>query len=232
MSDPTPPAHRATLPRRAVLTGLGGLVGAAPASVAVARAQPTTGTGTDEPAQITTKAVIPDVGGPWAGNYVGQFVVFTDPTPRDDVSPPIVADCDFADWPPDRTRGYQVLLADRLTDEPRGVTVGAFLDAADPRIDVGASFIVDRTHPCPDGFLGLELEAVPVETFVPEREQVEHPLVGEDPGPTLPGTPTPTGDPGVIDAPGQPGFGVLATVAGALGAAGLRRAVSSDDDRE
>lgn len=228
MTAPDSTARRGTRSRRAVLAGLGGLLGAS-VGPGIGRAGQTA-TATDEPAQITTKAVVPDVGGPWTGNYVGQFVVFTDPTPRDDVSPPVVADCDFADWPASRTRGYQVLLADRLTDEPRGVTVGAYLDAADPQIDVGRTFIIQRTHACPDDFLGLELEEVPVETFVPEREQVEHPLVGEEPGPTLPGTGTPTGDPVAIDAPGQPGLGAPAALAGVLGAALLRRLVGSTDD--
>lgn len=202
--------------RREVVSGLIGAGGVMLGSAAPARAQ--TQTPTDGQAQITTMAVIPQVGAPFEGNYTGQFVIFTDPTPRDDVTPEVIAECEGVNWTPEQTRGYQVLIADRLTDEPRGVAVQAYLNGNEPRIGLGNAFIINRVHACPGDYLMLELEAAPVETFAPEYGTINHPLVGESPGPGV----SPTDAPDGIDAPGQPGFGALAALAG-LGIAGLVR---------
>lgn len=209
--------------RREVITSVGVTVGTVLGSTTLARAQTETQTGGE--AQITRMAVIPQVGAPFEGNYTGQFVIFTDPTPRNDVSPEVVAECDIVNWAPEQTRGYEVLIADRLTDEPRGTTVQAFLNGNKPQIDVGQAFIIDRTHACPGGFLKLELEGVPVKTFNPEYGTEVNPAVGESPGPTVSPTSDQTEEPGIIDAPGQPGFGLLAAIAGLSGAAFLRRLV-------
>lgn len=203
--------------RRALLSGICA-AGAAPlGSSAVARAQ--NGTPTEGGARITRTAVVPAVGEPFAGNLVGQFVIFTDPTPREDVTASIVGGCDAAGWSPDESMGYQVLLADRLSDDPRGVALEAFLDAGEPRIELGNAFIVNRTHPCADGATVLDLEAVPVRTFNPRYGAEDGGLVGESPGPTL----SPTDGPAGIEAPGQPGFGAITAVAGVAIAALSRR---------
>lgn len=221
-ADPT-----LSVTRRQTIAGVGGVFGVALGSTSRARAQPTPETGTGEGALITRKALIPQVGQPFEGEYVGQFVLFVDPTPREDITPESVAECDFTNWPPEQTRGYEGLLIDRLTDEPRGVEVPMYLNENQPRIDVGNAFIVMQTHSCPGDVLGLELEEVPVETFAPEYGTVEHPLVGEEPGPTV--SPIEDGqqpqDDGIINAPGQPGFGILAALAGIGGGALLRRLI-------
>lgn len=228
MTDGDVSTRRASVPRRRVLRGLGGILGAAAGSTAASRAQTPTQTDPGGGAQVTTNVLVPDVGQPFAGDYVGQFVIFTDPTPNDDVSPDGVATCDFATWSPGETRGYEGLLVDRLTDDPRGVEVPLYVNEARPQIEVGTVFVINQTHPCPDGLLGLELERVPARSFAPEYGTVEHPLVGEEPGPGL----TPTDEPGGIDAPGQPGFGAAVTVVAVGVVAWIRRLVSSTDDAE
>ena len=210
--------------RRSVIGGIGGAAGALFGGTSIARAQETTETA-ERGNQITRTAVIPDVGEPFTGNYVGQFLLFTDPTSDDDVSPPAVADCDAVGWPPERTRVYQVLLVDRLTDDPQGVVLQAYLDESQPRIGVGNALIVNRAHDCTGDYLALELENVPVQTFVPEYGTVQHPLVGESPGPTVApvGQGTATEEDGPLDTPGQSGFGILAALVGLGGGALLRR---------
>ena len=175
--------------------------------------------GPDDEAQIRTRAVIPRVGQPFEGNYVGQFLIFTDPTPNDSVSPQVVGECDYADWAPEATRGYQGLLIDRLTDDPQGVEVPMYTNGNEPRVDVGTTFIVDGLHPCGDEFVGLGLESAPVSRFQPDYSTADNPLVGESPGPTVEGDGAEGGD-GETPAPGMPGFGAVATAVG-VGAAAL-----------
>ena len=179
-----------------------------------------TAAGPENEAQINLKAVIPEVGQPFQGQYVGQFVVFTDPTPRQDASPEVIAECDFAGWPPERTRTSQVLLLDRISEnDPQGVTVRAFLNEDNPDISVGNTFIIGRTHSCPGPYLGLELENVPEQNFQPAEEPGNAPLVAESPGPTV----TPNAEEDGSPSPGMPGFGPVAALAGIGGAALLRK---------
>lgn len=229
-----------------MLAGAGGLAFGAVGSAGPARAQNDTTVGTDggtttgegtpagttqtpgpeDEAQIQTRAIIPEVGEPFQGNYVGQFVIFTDPTPRQDATPEVVAECDFANWPPERTRTAQVLLLDRISrDDPQGVTVEAFLNEDNPDFSAGNTFIVNRIEDCTGQYLGLVLEDVPEKNFQPAEEPGNPPLVAESPGPTLSPTQDGGGD-GDSIAPGQPGFGAIAAGVG-LGAAALLRKLLS-----
>lgn len=185
------------------------------------RAQTTTEPG-DE-AQIQQRAIVPRVGQPFQGEYVGQFVIFTDPTPDEEVSPAVVGECDFANWSPAETRGYQGLLLDRLTDDPVSTEIPMYTNANKERVPVGTSFVVGRAEPCAEDFLGLELEAVPVEQFEPDYDTQANPLLEEEPGPTV----SPVED-GETEAPGQPGLGVGAALAGLGGGVLLGRAVGDD----
>lgn len=204
--------------RRLLVTAAG--VGSIGLSAGLGRAQTTT-TEPEGEAQIRQRAVVPRVGQPFQGEYVGQFVVFTDPTPRDDVTPAIVGECDFANWAPEDTRGYQGLLLDRLTDDPVSTEIPMYTNGNKERVPVGQSFIVGRTEPCRDDFVGLEMESVPVQRFEPDYDTQDNPLIGEEPGPTV--SPVEGGE---TEAPGQPGLGVGAALAG-IGAALLRRLAGS-----
>lgn len=209
------------LSRRSLLASAVVGFGSVGAFSGVGRAQ----NGTDEPdggAQIYTRAIVPRVGEPYEGQYVGQYILFTDPTPDDEVDPAIVGECDFAEWEQSETRGYQGLLVDRLTDEPRGVEIPMYTNGTKERVDVGETFIVNRVESCGEDFIGVELEAVPVEQFRPNYDTDENPLVGEEPGPGV--SPTQDGD---AEGPGQPGFGIVAAVVG-LGVAGLVRTLIRD----
>lgn len=213
--------HRATasgaITRRTALRAVPGLVGTVVGLSAAARAQ--SETETTGQAQITTTVVIPELGPPFEGNYTGQFVIFTDPTPNNEVSPAIIAECDSVDWTPEQTNGYEVLIVDRLSDDPQGVSVQAFVDGTQPRVDVGNGFIINRTQACPRGYLMLELEDVPIQTFNPRYGTEDDGLVGESPGPTI----SPTDDQGGTEAPGQPGFGAAAAMVSVGVAMWLRR---------
>ena len=217
-----------------MLAGTGGIAFGALGVVGSARAQEgspgetaggaetrtTEDPGPRDEAQIRTRAIIPRVGQPFQGEYVGQFLIYTDPTPNESVSPQIVAECDYADWAPEDTRGYQGLLIDRLTDEPRGVEVTMYTNGNEPRVRAGTTFIVDRVHPCNGEFVGLGLESAPVRRFQPDYSTAENPLVGEPAGPTV--SPVPDGEGAGTPAPGMPGFGALAATVG-IGAAALLR---------
>ena len=202
-----------------MLAGAAGLAGVGfGAGVGTAQTETGTGaTGTDGEAQIQTRVVIPRVGQPFEDGYVGQFLIYTDPTPNDDVTPQIVGECDYADWAPEDTRGYQGLLIDRLTDDPRGVEVPMYTNGNDPRVSAGTTFIVDGVHPCNGEFVGLGLESAPVSRFRPDYSTAQNPLVGEPAGEPA------DGDGGGTPTPGMPGFGPVAALGGIGGAALLRK---------
>ena len=217
--------------RRSVLAIAGAGVGIVGVSSSGSRAQTTTES--DGEAQIQTRVVIPRVGEPFQGEYVGQFLIFTDPTPRDDVSPQIVGECAFAEWEPEETRGYQGLLLDRLQGEeldeaeedPQGTEVSMYTNGNEPRVEVGTVFIVNGVEPCGEDFLGLELESVPAERFQPDYSTVENPLVGEEPGPTV--SPAPEGQ---TDGPGQPGLSFGAALLGIGTAVLLKRVLGRSSE--
>lgn len=81
--------------RRSVLATAGVSAGIIGISASESRAQTTTDP--DGQAQIHTRAIIPHVGQPFEGEYIGQYITFTDPTPNDTVSPAIVDECAFAE---------------------------------------------------------------------------------------------------------------------------------------
>lgn len=215
MKDKT--SGKMTRSRRSVLmtAGVGaGILGASPSR---GEAQTTT-TESGDQAQIGTRAIIPQVGEPFQGQYVGQYIIFTDPTPNEEVSPAIVGECNFAEWAQEETRGYQGLLIDRLTDQSRGVDIPMYLNGNKERVDVGNAFIIDQIERCSEEFIGVQLEDVPVSRFNPDYDTRENPLVGEEPGPTA--SPVPEGQ---TEGPGQPGFGAGTALAGVGAAALLKR---------
>ena len=209
--------------RRNVLAIAGAGLGVLGLSTSGSRAQTTTEG--DGQAQVYTRAIIPRVGRPYRGEYVGQYIIFTDPTPDEAVSPAIVGECAFAEWAPSETRGYQGLLIDRLADEPRGVEIPMYLNGNKERVDVGNAAIIDRTSSCSDDFLGVQLEDVPVSRFEPDYDTEANPLVGEDPGPAG----SPAAGEGTEGA-GQPGFGVGTALAGLGTAALLKRVLGRSSD--
>lgn len=211
------------LSRRRLLAAVGAGAGSVGLVAGLGGAQTTTEAG--EETQIHQRAIIPQVGQPFEGEYVGQFVVFTDPTPKEEVSPAIVGECDFANWPPADTRGYQGLLLDRLKDDPVSTEIPMYTNANKERVPVGTSFIIGRVEPCGEDFLGVEMESVPARRFDPDYDTGENPLVGEEPGPTV----SPAAE-GETEAPGQPGLGVGAALLGVGGAALLSRLVSDAEE--
>ena len=200
-----------------VAAGFAGSAGAQSATTTAASGATSPGDTTATEAQIQRRAIVPTVGEPFTDNYLGQFLVFTDPTPHQEVSPEIVGECAFADWAPAETRGYQGLLADRLSDAPRGVEVPVFLNGNQPPVGLGDVYIVGSVETCSEHYLGLELETVPVRRVKGPGGSLggggtagEEARAGDD-----------VGEATVADG-GQPGFGILAGTLG-LGGAGLLR---------
>lgn len=220
MSDPTDGETRVS--RRRLLATAGASAGSIGLFADLGRGQTTT-TEPEGEAQIRQRAIVPRVGQPFQGEYVGQFVTFTDPTPNDDVTPAIVGECDFADWAPEDTRGYQGLLLDRLTDDPVSTEIPMYTNGNKERVPVGQSFIVGRVESCSDDFVGLGMESVPVQRFEPDYDTQENPLIGEEPGPTV--SPVAGGE---TEGPGQPGLGIVPALVGLVGAALLGRLVGED----
>ncbi len=130
-------------------------------------------------------------------DYQGQFVFVDEPT-DDDAEPPLDECAMESTWPSEETQAYEGQLLDRRRDIGLTVDLTVFTDGRKAQIEPGTFFIIQGTGSCPGDWIGLEAESVP-----------RRALVGEDPGPT------------VTPSDGS-GFGVLAALAGAAGAAALR----------
>lgn len=93
-----------------------------------------------------------------------------------------------------------------------------YLDQNNERAELGDASIINEVESCSGDFIGVELEAVPVDSFDPTCDTGENPLIGEEPGPAV----SPAGEEQTA-APGQPGLGAGAALVAMAGAAQLRR---------
>ncbi|WP_227353642.1 hypothetical protein [Haladaptatus salinisoli] len=191
--------------RRAFLAGVGGVFGTALASKA---------TVAQEQAQKrTTRQMLVPKSQPFAGNYVGQFVIVAD-AKKKQVSPDVVSNCQFPNWKPKNTRAYDATLVDRLSDSPQSVRTEIFMNGTKRMIRTGQPFIIGNAVSCSNEYVGLEAQSVP--PFAAD---------GESMGPTVPGTNE--GSDETTNQSGQSGFGALAAAAG-IGGGGLLRAIRSE----
>lgn len=178
-----------TLTRRDALSGVAGTI-AATSMVGRTEARQ---------ARIKRRMVIPEVDE--FDDYDGQFVFIDEPVDADATEVP-VGQCEFAStWPAEETQVYEGQLLDRRQEVPLAVELKVYTNGNKAQIEPATHFIIQNTHACPGGYIGLEGESV--------RRQA---LAGKPPGPTVEGT-----------ASEGPGFAPLATLAGIIGAGLLTR---------
>lgn len=60
-----------------------------------------------------------------------------------------------------------------------------YLDQNNERAELGDASIINEVESCSGDFIGVELEAVPVDSFDPTCDTGENPLIGEEPGPAV-----------------------------------------------
>lgn len=147
--------------------------------------------------RINRRMVLPSVE-EFEGSYQGQFVFIDEPTDADPGNVPIT-ECDFDEvWPIDETQAYDAQLLDRRQEVPLAVDLVAYTNGQKTQIEPATHFVIQRVEDCPGDWVGMEAGSVP-----------RRALAGKPPGPTV----TPTDG---------PGFGALAALLGAAGAAALR----------
>ncbi|MBV0925545.1 hypothetical protein KTS45_15165 [Halomicroarcula limicola] len=162
-------------------------------------------------AQSTRKAVITD-GSATENDMTGFFVHVGQTTDPADAQ---VADsCEFADWPADETRTYDVKLIDRGRPDYEQYSRSLYVDNS-TEVPPGSLFVINSQEQCTEGYVGIRLEKLgsdQLEAAVSGGARTTTPSGGGGGG---------GGDDGGSGAAG-PGFGVVATVAAALGYGALR----------
>lgn len=107
------------------------------------------------------------------GEYVGQFVFVDKPTDENAGEVPI-GGCEFDEtWPTRETQVYDGQLLDRRQERPIAVDLKVYTNGNKADIEPATHFIIQNTHSCPEGYVGLETETV--------RRRA---LAGKPPGPT------------------------------------------------
>lgn len=185
------------LTRRDALSGVAGTIAAASIG----------GRAEARQARIKRRMVIPAVDA--FEDYDGQFVFIDEPVDADATEVP-VGECEFAStWPAEETKVYEGQLLDRRQEVPLAVDLKVYTNGNKAQIEPATHFIIQNTHACPGGYIGLEAESVPRQA-----------LAGKPPGPTVTGTAT-----------DGPGFGVIVGLGSAASGgvlAALRRLRKSE----
>lgn len=182
--DPDSPATGAYR-RRAVLTGL-----ASAATLAVGAGDAAAATGG---AEVPKQVYVPTVS-EFENDYAGQFLTIAE-TPDSDVGAPeqLHASCSDVPWPEQRTIVKVGQLSDRRSDTPVAVRLPIYMDDQDAELVEDALFVINRSEPCRESFVRLNIDWVTMRS-----------LVGKPAGPTVQEG---TGGDGA-------GFGLLAGTAG------------------
>lgn len=209
--------------RRRFLSTVTGIAGGATlASGAASAAQETTTTTSDEARNRATRQMLVPRLEPFAGNLVGQFILITNRKQKQ-ASPTAVSNCAFPNWKAENTAVYRAMILDRLSDTPQYVTGEVYVNGTKPRLRLGQPFIVSKTVPCTNDYVGVEAQSVPPSVGEDDPAGPTVTTTGNGSGATTGGDDTTTGggDATTNDG-GQPGFGALAGAAGVVGGALLR----------
>jgi hypothetical protein len=158
----------------------------------------------------TARMVIPEAEA-FTDDYTGLFV-YVEAQSEGELDAQDVAGCEFDDWSPDALDSFTGRLVDQIGDDHRDIPAQVFT-TADSGVEAGSLYVVNRSFPCPEGYVGLEVEQIRTENL----DQGTN----EEPGPE---TATSTTD------GGGPGFGLAGAVAGVGGLAGLARALGDGED--
>lgn len=209
--------------RRTFLAGASSVVGATLASTA-ATAQD--GTTTDTAQNRAMRQMVTRQSKLFENNYAGQFVIVSN-VKKKEASPDVISTCDFPNWNANETWVYNGVFIDNLGKEStsqQSVRTDLYMNGNKEQIEIGQPFIINNTKTCSGNYIGLEAESIP--TYAANGQPV---------GPTV--TRTDQENPGSggsndsggssENTSGQPGFGVLAGLAGITGL-GLKRAFDED----
>lgn len=174
---------------------------------------------TDEAAEFRALLIPPEA---WDRSFEGFFVHAGGTV--DPVSAAGSDACEYADWPDQETRAYDVTLIEQeeLLEDTEPTTLYVRNDVDVPP---GALFMIMEVNECPESsYRGVYLQRVGMRN-IPRREPQS------EPGDVQVGVTNETDE---TDTPGAggPGFGVLGTVAALAGAGGLlgRRWSRHDED--
>jgi hypothetical protein len=116
-----------------------------------------------------------------------------------------VDDCAIEGWPPEDLSARDGSLIDRKgDDEEESIPAHVYLPA-DADVSTGSLFVINRSLDCPEGYVGLELEAIGAAVDVDTS------------------TATPEDGSSTGGSAAGPGFGVAGALAGVGGLAGLAR---------
>jgi hypothetical protein len=159
-------------------------------------------------ADYTARLIIP-AAEEFTDDYTGIFV-YVEAQSEGELDADDVAGCEFDNWSPDGLDSFTGRLVDQIEDDSKDVPTQIFT-TADSGVEAGALYVINRSFPCPDGYVGLEVEQIRTENL----DQGTN----EDPE-TAAGT---TGGDG-------PGFGVAGALAGVGGLAGLARVLRDGEE--
>ncbi|MFC6939350.1 hypothetical protein ACFQE8_05150 [Salinirubellus sp. GCM10025818] len=159
-------------------------------------------------ADYTARMVVPGAE-EFTDDYAGLFV-YVEAQSESELTAEDVSGCEFENWSPDGLDSFTGRLVDQIDDDHRDIPTQIFT-TADSGIEAGALYVVNRAIPCPDAYVGLEVEQIRTENL----DQGTN----EDPE-TAAGT---TGGDG-------PGFGVAGALAGVGGLAGLARVLRDGEE--
>lgn len=218
MSDPDRPADTSIL-RRQVLAAAGTALVPLAASVPVSAQQTTddpVGTETESPSdgEIRTESraliIPPDNWDEAVGTLDGAFV-----HAGGEVSPAEAAGsdrCDYADWPDDTSRAYDVMVISREelreTVQPTTLYVPNEFD-----VPPGGLYIIERVEPCPSAYRGIYIRQLGIKNLSLEEGGTGDGADDADDG---------------TSGTGSPGFGVLGAFTALVGASALSNYLSGD----
>ena len=188
--------------RRRVLRALGASGAAAVGTAGIGAAQ----SGNTD---YTARMVVPQAED-FTDNYTGVFV-FVEQQSTAELDAQEIANCEFdGTWSPEELEAFNGRLVDQIEDDHKDIPTQIYTKA-DSGVSPGALYVINRTYPCPEEYIGLETEQIRSEDL-PQN------------GSELTGTATETTN------GGGPGFGVAGAVAGVGGLAGLVRLLRSDGE--
>ncbi|WP_231185261.1 hypothetical protein [Haladaptatus sp. DYF46] len=209
--------------RRTFLAGASSVVGATLASTAVTAQD---GTTTDTARNRTTRQMVARQSNLFENNYAGQFVIVAD-VKKKEASPDVVSTCEFPNWNANETRVYNGVFIDNLGKEStsqQSVRTDLYTNGNKEEIQIGQPFIINNTQTCSGNYVGLEAQTIP--TYAANGQPMGATVTGTDQESPGSGGSTDSGGRSENNS-GQPGFGVLAGLAGVTGL-GLKRAFDED----
>ncbi len=136
--------------------------------------------------------------------YVGQFLIVSEPAPASDSDPnALFDDCSDIPWSQAETTVNIGQLSDRRSTQPQAVRLPVYMSERETTLVDDAIFVINDANPCGD-HVRLDIEWVTTRS-----------LVGKPAGPVV--TDQSDGEGGETAGGAGAGFGVVAAIAGLAG---------------